>query len=178
MRIKYIAFIIILLFSSCYGIKFNGKKSAKKHYEVFFIDQGVLQYFVKPLEFKGDDEVFSVDFTFRDSVNYFSSVTTNYSIFTENPIKQVDSAFFVTNNEQIKLHNCERFFINIKKKTYQIRNSCTITYSQLIEITANETEFWAYYEGQKHVFIPTKKTSNILQGIKTQVIDIIELNKD
>ncbi len=175
---KILFFVVLFSMFSCVTSKFNGKKGAKKSYEVFFINQGVLQYFVKPTEFKANEEMVMIDFTFRDTLAYTSFVTVNYSIFSSQVIKQVDSAFFVVDNKRIKLENCTRFFIDLHKNTYQIRNSCGITYQELTDLFSSQPVFEAYYNNEKTVFIPTKKTVKIFSAIKTQIIDIIELNKD
>ncbi|MBN2662898.1 MAG: hypothetical protein JXR68_04550 [Bacteroidales bacterium] len=178
MKIKYLLFACMFLFSSCIGVKFKGKKSPKQFYEVFYMEQDVLQYFIKPIDFKGDDNIFRVDFTFRDSSSNTSLVTTNYSIYSPEVVKQIDSSFFVVNNQKIKLKNPDRLFIDLRKTIYQIRYSSVIEYDGLVKITSSDPEFWAYYNGSKHVFYPTKRTYNILSNVKTQIIDIIEFNKN
>jgi hypothetical protein len=177
MKIKLLFLIIIISFSSCIGIRIKGTKSAKKYYEEFFIDQGVMQYFIKPLEFKGDKENLFVDFTFRDSVSYQSFITLNYSIYTFERVKDIDSAFFIINDKKIDFNNCEELFIK-KSKKYEIRNSCKITYEEFMKIVEVEPEIWAYFNNKKHVFLPTKNAKTGLLITKNQIIDIIELNRD
>lgn len=177
MKTKLLFLIIILSLSSCIGIRIKGTKSAKKYYEEFFIDQGVMQYFIKPLEFKGEKDNLSIDFTFRDTVDYQSFITTNYSIYTFEKVKNIDSAFFIINNKKIQLKHCEKLFIK-KSKQYQIRNSCKITYKEFMEIVEVEPEIWAYFNNKKHVFLPSKNAKTGLEITKTQIIDIIELNRD
>lgn len=168
----------MFLFTSCLGVKFKGKKSPKQFYEVFYMDQDVLQYFIKPTYFKEDKNIFSVDFTFRDSSSNTSLVTTNYSIYSPDVIKQIDSSFFVVNNQKFKLNNPNRLFIDLHKTTYQIRYSTVLEYDALAQLTSYDPEFWAYYNNSKHVFYPTKRSLNILGIVKAQIIDIIEFNKD
>lgn len=178
-KFKFLILVAVLFsFNSCISYKFKGKKSPKKYYEVFFIDQGINQYFIKPLKFEAKKEYFTVDFTFRDSIGYDSYVTTNYSIFTSDVVKTVDSAFFVINTDKILIKKQEKFFIDLLKDTYQIRYSGKITYKELISVTENDPEIWTYYNGNKHIYYSNKKAKIGLEVSKNSIIKIIELNKD
>ncbi|MBN2890761.1 MAG: hypothetical protein JXL97_02750 [Bacteroidales bacterium] len=177
MNLKLLLLIVIVSLSSCYGVKIKGKKNPKKYYEEFFISQGIIQYFIKPLEFKGEKETFVADFTFRDSVQYNSLIAVNYSIFSDDVVKQVDSAFFITNNKKIKILNCEKLFIE-KHKQYHLRNSCKITYNDLIQVINEDLEVLAYYNNLEHNFKATKQAKKGLFIAKTRIIEIIELNRD
>ena len=157
------------------GKKGTGKP--KKHYEEFFIEQGVMQYFIKPMKFKGNKNYLTIDFTFRDTLKYESFVIANYSIFTKTAVKKIDSTFFIINNEKIKFKNCERMFIDFRKD-YQIRNTCNITYKELTKIVEMKPEIWAYFDNEKHVFVPSKHALKSFEVIKTRIIDIIELNRN
>ncbi len=179
MKVKYFLFIIIILFSSCFGLRIRGTKSPKQVYEVFFIDDGVLQYFIKPLKFKNKHDYFTVDFTFRDTLKYDSFVTTNYSIYTKVAAKKIDSLFFITSEYKIKCKNNDKMFIDLKKKTYQIRYSSGITYQELIYLTsADDYYVLAYYNNSKHKFFPKRKTKKYIDIVNQQVINVIELNKE
>ena len=177
MKIKFLLIVIIISFNSCIGLRIKGKKSNKTYYEEFFIAQGVMQYFVKPLEYKSEKNNLSIDFTFRDTLSYNSFVIVNYSVFTDEAIKKIDSTFFVFNTEKIELKHCEKLFID-KKKKYQIRNSCKITYRELMQIIESDFEIWTYYNNQNHIFSPTRQAKTGVEITKTRIIDIIELNRD
>ncbi len=169
---------ILLLFSSCLSVKIKGKKSKPgKYYEEFFIDQGVMQYFFKPLKFKSKTDFFIVDFTFRDSMDFESYLTANFSVFTDEPLKKVDSAFFLVNNEKINFCCLERMFIDNYRKGFQTRYSSKITFNQLSQFFENEPIILLYYNGGEHYFIPKRKTKKVLIILKQNVIEIIKLNR-
>ena len=69
MRNLTVSNIFLLLISSllmsCGGLKVSGASKATKLYEVFYIKNGVTQYFVKPLKLKENKVKFSTDFTIR-----------------------------------------------------------------------------------------------------------------
>lgn len=76
---------IFLLFqlSGCMGVKHGGSTTpAGKLMEEFFVQQGVMQYFIKPLEWKlmGDKGLVQTDFTFRDSAGTKTPVTCNFTL--------------------------------------------------------------------------------------------------
>lgn len=179
---KYFIILIALYLTlnSCIPVKYAGKKHSPKSYFVeFYVDKNINQYFIKPIEYKNNNNnILTIDFTFRDSAQKNSPIIANYSIFSKEVIKKVDSAYYLVNDFRIRLFNQDRLFIDHKKK-YEIRYSNNLTYQNLIDILANHnSQIVVYYENSEHVFSPTKKTQNAIDICKTNIIDIIELNKE
>ena len=145
----------IVSFTSCFSLKSSSNK-AKETYSVFFIDNGVLQYFIKPLEFKSK----------------------NYTLYSTEPIKSIESIIIKTNTNSAQIIGNERLYINKDKKGYQIRYSGTITYKQLTEFVYCENPRIHIYLKNEIIFKPEKHTLKSIKIIKTEVIDIIELNKE
>ncbi len=170
--------VLIVSTTSCLSLKIKGKKSKpSKYVEEFFIDQGIMQYFIKPMKFKGEKEFFTVDFTFRDSISFDSYLTANYSVFTKNVVKKIDSAFVFVGDNKIKFCCSKRMFIDNYKKGYQIRYSSNITLNELSELVDNEKKIVLYYNGDEHYFLPVKKTKTACSVVKKNIIDIIILNR-
>lgn len=180
MKLRYILFFLIFIsisLNSCFGLKIKGTKGAKKYYEEFFIDQGVLQYYIKPIKFKGDKEEFLIDFTFRDTVDYQTLIAANYSFYSDEKIKNIDSTLLIIDDLTIKMKDCERLFIQ-KNKNYHFRNSCKITFEELTQVLNENLVVKLYISGNEHVFYSTKDSRNALNICQTRIIEIIELNRD
>ena len=177
---KKILYIILLsvVVSSCSSVKYAGKKSVKKYYEEFFIDQGVMQYFIKPLEYKDEKDKITVDFTFRDSIADKGNITLNFSLFSENLVKRIDSAFFKNQNRKIRIENLNRMFIDKKRKTFQVRYTSTITFEEMSQIFEGNYNIVLFFDGTKQTFVPKTKTLKIYKAFDNKVLSIIELNRE
>lgn len=169
--------ILLLLSNSCIGFKFGGKKGTKQYYKEFFLKGGIIQYFIKPIKFKGKKEQIIIDFTFRDTVQKTSNIIVNYTITSPEITKKIDSIFFIYEKTKIELKNIERFYIEKQKSMYLIRYSSVITYADLIKITTQQPNILAYFNNNKHKFYITKKAKKVLSVSKEQIVDIIELNR-
>ncbi len=177
---KKILYLILLtsLISACSSVKYAGKKSAKKYYEEFFIDQGVMQYFIKPVEYKNGKNKITVDFTFRDSVPDNGNITLNFSLFSENLVKKIDSASFISSNQEIKIKNLKRMFIDKRKNIFQVRYTSSIKFRDMSEIFANNYNLILFYNKTKQTFVPKTKTLKIYRAFDNKVLSIIELNRE
>ncbi len=167
-----ISFVISL--SSCRIVRIGGKRSPKTVYEEYYVGEGVMQYFVKPIYFKSKDYKFTLDYTFRDTIAT-TYATCNYSLFSEKPIKTIDSTIIlVDNNKRIKIKSNKKLFID-KKKDYQIRYSGGITKNELKTFFGGTTfEINIYENKSKIVLKPTKGTYKSIKIFKEQVMDIME----
>jgi hypothetical protein len=171
-------FVIITFFSSCIPLKMGGTQSRKKCYEEFYISDGVIQYFIKPLKFKSGNNEFYIDFTFRDTVNINSLITANYSFISEFPVKNIDSVIINTTCEKFLLQNGSKLFVDKNKKSYEIRYSDKIYYSELKKFFYSDNlHIFIYSNKNEYVFEPNKNTLKKIKISKDEVIDIIDLNK-
>lgn len=166
------------LLYSCSNIRFVGKKSPKKYYQEFFIDNGIMQYFLKPVVYKSSKEKLLGDFTFRDTVAENGFVVFNYSIYTKSVVKNIDSAFIIISDNKIRIKNNERMFIDKDKNFFEIRYSAFITFYQMKQLSENESKINVFYNNSSVTFVPTKKTKSVLELFDQKVINIIELNRD
>ncbi len=178
--ITYLIFVLIgILLSSCGLNMFRGSHARRTYYESFYISDNVNQYFLKPLEFKFFKEKLFIDFTFRDST-LSSPVTTNYTVETHERTVKIDSAYFMVKSQKIPLKNSSKMFVDKKKDTYEIRYTNTIQFRELSEICkhSDKLTFVVFYNNEKHIFLPTKKTIRLLSAFYNDVIDVIYLNQN
>ena len=175
----YLFFIIIgISLSSCMLRTLKGSHTKRTYYESFYISDSVNQYFLKPLEFKFVKEKLYIDFTFRDST-LSNPVTVNYTVETQERIAKIDSAYFKLNSQKIPLYNSSKMFIDKDKDKYKIRYTNTLKFKDLANICKNSDKFTfnVFYNNEKHIFLPTKKSIKFLSAFYDDVIDVIYLNK-
>ncbi len=182
MKNKYLIFYVSILFfllnlSSCGMMMMGGKKEKFSVYEEYYINEGITQYFVKPLIFKSKDYKFTIDYTFRDSITT-SFVTANSSLFSDQPIKTIDSIIIlIDNSKKVKVKNNKKLFIDMKKK-YQIRHSGNISYNELKTFFSGTVfEVNVFTNNSNIILFPSKQTLKSIRLFNTHGIEIIELNK-
>jgi hypothetical protein len=168
---------ILLFFTSCIPFRYAGKKPAQKVYEQFFVDQGVMQYFVKPLTFYSKKYKYTVDFTFRDTIADNSFVTANFSVFSKEKIKNIDSVYFIANNKKYYFQNCKKMFLEKDKKKYQIRYTSGITLRDFEKFCSIKPNIYVFVNNDRMLFKPTKKVLKSLRIVKGNILDIIIYNR-
>ena len=79
-------FFLVLNIASCMNVS---------RMDVYYISQGVLQYYLRPSEMTGDKGNLSIDFTFRNHNKPEDNAICNFSLFSDNYFnKIVTNAFF------------------------------------------------------------------------------------
>lgn len=124
---------------SCGGIKPGGGKSANKLYETFYVGEEGIQYFIKPLTFKGENSELLLDITFRHKDKVQDSATLNFSIQGEELIKQIDT--LTLSNSQLSSSiissKIEYMFSERTKKGYISRFSTKIDLMNIEKLFKN-----------------------------------------
>jgi len=173
---KFLFPIFIIVFSIIFSCKSMRYSTPKSYFVVYYINDSVNQYFIKPILYKSKKDNLIIDFTFRDST-LNCDVTTNYSILTRNRTLKIDSAYFLLNSDKIRLKSPKKMFIDKKSKNYVIRYSNIINFEDLDQITLKQASIIAYYNDKQHIFKPTKNSKKILTSAQEDIIDIIKINK-
>jgi len=180
--IKFKVILILLagfiLLESCGVSKVKSSSGGKAYYEEYYIDAGVLQYFIKPLDYKVEKYKASLDYIFRDTITN-SNIDFKYSFFSDDPVTNIDSAKFVrAGKKDIKIRNHNKMFVDRKNKGYKIRHSGAISYPDLkLIFKQGDYNFHIYYSGEEVILKPTKRTLKIHHIFDTQVVEIIEMNR-
>jgi len=176
-KIAILSITFMLFANSCALTSFyKTKSSAPSFYVTFFVANGINQYFIKPIEFKSSKDILKIDFTFRDTCKYETFIIVNYSIFSKDLIKNVDSAYFLINGKKIYFKESEKLFIESKKQ-YQIRQSNKITYKELLDVFSNRSEIYIFTSGKVLKFVPSNKTEKIRAKAQKIIFENIELNR-
>lgn len=170
-------FLLTVLFSNCGGMRIGASSSRATAYETFFVGDEGLQYFIKPLLFKSENnkDKLSVDFTFKQKQEFDNNalVRVNFSIFSKEKIKDINLIEVITSNETIKIFNPELMFIENSKKQIHSRFTMEITAAQLANIFKDNNCKWQIsQEKGKSSFLPTKKTSKSIKKINKSIFDL------
>lgn len=170
---KNIGFGIILVFfalnfHSCIGMKKNASKKSKSYYETFYINDSTLQYFIKPIEFKGNSAI-SIDFTFRKTNLEFSNVVVNFSIFSEKKLNITDFKL-IADKKQYHLKQIDLLYKEKKKDKYIYR------YTSELEYDKTETFFNSTISTinltNSHL-LPTNKSKKAIKLLKNDFFGFI-----
>ncbi len=162
---------ILLLTVSCIGTKGTGK--ASKYVETFYVEGGHTQYFVKPVQYKSenDSELF-VDFTLCDSIKQ-PPVRMMFTLATENILQGHKSCKIGVRRDQ--MHEAKIIFAEPVKKGYNYRYEAYIPFNDFVLI-AREKEDIALSIGQTGLlFKPVKKTEKSLDHVEHAVIYMMEM---
>ena len=166
-------FLCLLMCStsiSCISFKKNASKKSNSHYETFFINDSTMQYFIKPIDYKGQVDI-QLDFTFRKINTIFSDVKLNFSVFsdTPNPIKSLN--FYP--NDSINISNIELMFKEKRKKKYVYRYTTIVSYLSLKDFFSKKYIEVSYND---NTLTPTKKSKNIIEKLNADLFNFELLN--
>lgn len=167
-----------MILSSCLGGGNTMESSGNpgKLYEVFYIKNGVTQYFVKPLKGKGEDLKYTTDFTLRNDLKLDGDIVCNFSLFSKKPIKKIESAVFKSDGKSIPLHSLEKIFIEkVKKEQYHLRYTSKMTFrdfSQLVKADIISMKLDNLYIGFSNKIVKN------LHKIDEYIVELVELNME
>lgn len=169
-----ISILSLFILTSCGGVKVAGGGSkANKLYEVFYIKNGVTQYFIKPLKFKTKDVKFSMDYTVRSDVKKDGFIVCNFSTFSKDPIKKIDNISLNTGDTKIEFYDLEKVFLEKQKNHYHLRYTSKVPFKEFSKFTKSSN---STVNVNKYVFETRYKTTKKLGRIDEYVIELIELN--
>lgn len=164
--------ILVLCFSSCIGLK-NGSSSGRisKYVEEFFVGDGVIQYFVKPLKYTGiDQKDATLDATLRNKDKTTDSLTVNFSLKmkTKDEIQKV-----VISNGQNTITINDVLLI-YKEKTddfYTHRASIKLPFAEYMEyLLTKDHTIEATNASEKTTIYPTSKSKKAITSLREKFI--------
>ena len=163
---------IVLLLNSCFSVKPATTKTGKNLWEEFFLSPGVIQYFIKPLSFQNNEDLFQVDFTFR---NGSDSVTVNFTLEEQNAITSPDQIYFFTNNDSVRISSTQTLLKEKSKKKFKLRQTGKISYLELKQMMADDNWVVSLSNNlETKKYYPTNKTTRYLQVLKNNLFGTIE----
>lgn len=170
MGIRTLCIVLVsILFISCFSIKPQVSKTGVNLWEEFYVSPGVMQYFIKPLQFKSQNRNIEMDFTFR---NVSDSVTVNYSIFSELTYFYPDT--LTISNGLKAVHICSSITLvsEIDQKKYKLRQSGKISLAELKILTKDNN--WAITLQNNHEMdqlFGSNKTKDKIKSVNDNLVN-------
>lgn len=169
------AVFLLLLFTSCVGIRPQATKSGKSLFETFYVGEEGAQYFIKPVSFEGDNnEMLTADFTFRYNKDFSDSTTVNLSLFTLDATKDIDSIVIVSGDYEASIFNFEHLFSERTTKNVHARFTSKMESEHLKPVfSSDEWLIKVYSAPALYEFQTTKKTSKNIDELYFQIFSLL-----
>ena len=133
MRIHVILSGLLLATSFLGCATTGGVGKSDKLYKSFYLEDGGLKYFIKPMKFKGSDSELLIDFNIESFEG--DSAVVNFSIFHSEPFKKLSSFRISTPDTAIKAYAIKSMFVELEKSNnYESRFTSLIPNTGLKKI--------------------------------------------
>lgn len=174
MASRKLGFIFVLLaaaccFSSCRSVKGVGKGETTD-YTSFYLGDGNLQYFIKPIELESEKSKFEIDFTIRQFVDEPITVTANFSIFSKEVARSVEVMKLVGTEVATSPLTIEKIFVEGSEGDFHYRGTSTYDYKEWKTFMESFKEIHV----ENEVFLPSGKTTKQIEGLQSSLMQILE----
>lgn len=169
----FVLFITCLLFASCATV---GTGSVRKKYISQFVGDEGIQYFIKPITFKADNNnTLVADFTFRHGEeNLNDTVMLNYTVRTDSKMTKLKDFCICFDNKEIAATSTTTLYKE-KDKDFVTRYSSVFQYKQLREAYKNQTFSLKTITTDGEVeYKPTTKSSKLIQGLDESIFQLLD----
>lgn len=169
---------LLALLPSCMRMGANGARLGKAM-ETFYVEGGLIQYFIKPLHLKGSNTSASVDFTYRHDPKKENAVTCNFSLKSSNASHVASQAYFLLEKEKIEVKNLKKLAYSKNKSTYTFRYTSNMTYDELKRIVQSKSFSLVIFTKDKKELVhkPSSKSKRKLKTVDEKMISVVELDK-
>ena len=120
----FLGVIILLSLNACSGLK----RSGSILYESFYVGEKGTQYFIKPITFSNQNsENLRMDYTFRfrNNISTSDTATINFTLRSNQLIREVDSICIKTKTNQLTIRNTTSLFMERENDQFSSRFSST-----------------------------------------------------
>ncbi len=160
---------MLLLLSSC-GIKLKGaRRGDNASVETFLVENGIIQYFVKPLTFSSRSGDIRIDFTFRGKNDSLYKAKINFTT-SDKEAGKIDSFKVIDNttNEAVST----AYNTRMGKVTKGLRYFSEVTNNPLFNLfeSGHSLTIVTYSKGNTIVYSPSKKSEKKIKRIPQTLI--------
>jgi hypothetical protein len=172
-KISVLSSILIFSFilTSCFSIKQNFQKSAKRHYEAFYVGYEGTQYFIKPLKFKKPNgEELLLDITLRKKDKVTSSPILNFTILSNSYVRKIDKIQYINDDVSVKAKQIELLFNEKDGNEYVSRFSNSISSKNVAKLFGQENwKIKVYLNDTKIIYNASNRTSRIIEKLNQKL---------
>ena len=155
----FFALLLMMLFSCSY----------KPKIEVYYLGEGVLQYFARPSGMSAKDADLDIDFTMRPEVEGWPVITNFTIILDEYQKKNVKQAYFKLDNDEIIQADSIQMLYKTASKG-MIRYTSVIDFEAFKQMTnAKEVSFVVKYEKDSSVFDADRDFYKRMENIALEI---------
>jgi len=166
--------VLILFLLLCFiGCGINSSNS--KLFESFFVGESGIQYFIKPLEFRGENKTkLLMDITIiMKNVNE-NKATVNFSLIGNKVITIIDSMSITQSNQKMFLQNIEPLFFEKQKNHFVARYTSKANTEKIIYyFKRNNWNIHIYSDNEKYGYVSSEKTAKKIKYINKNLFSII-----
>jgi len=172
-RIFLVGLLAVSL-SGCFSTKQSTSKGGKNLYATFYTEDG-LQYFLKPMSFKSDNnEELLIDFTFRNVDIKTDSATVNFTTIGSQLIKSIEDIRIAADaNVEAVGVNPKLLFNEKKSKGYSSRFTTKFSLYELSQVLNQNTSIIISYKQNTYAYKAEKKTKKSIASLNDVVFSLI-----
>ncbi|MDG4717077.1 hypothetical protein [Winogradskyella marincola] len=166
--------IIIVLLYSCVGVKPRSTGKVSKYIEDFYLGDGNMQYFVKPIDYEDANyKITKLDATFRRIDKKTDSVTVNFNIYLKND----DKVSNIEIKEGLSTYETDKistFFTKRDDDLINHRLSIKLPYEFYLKNLLNGTHsITITSEKDSNKISPSKRSKKKLPIIKEKIYNLL-----
>lgn len=167
-----IFFAILLLFlPSCLSMMPATNSSARTYYESYFLENGPVQLFIKPLPFNAETDRLFIDFTIRNNQD---SCTANFSVLSPLQIVNPEVVFILNSQFSVQLSEINKLYSDRIKLNYKTRFTSKLAVSDLSNLMKNGDWNLKFVSGtQVEVFEGKSKNAKQILKLKPILNELI-----
>jgi hypothetical protein len=156
------------------GVKTSTSGKISKYIEDFYLGDGNMQYFVKPLEYQDiNEKETTLDATFRRIEKQTDSVTVNFNILLKTDHK-VQNVTITNINNNYSASTVETFFIKKEDDLINHRLSIKVPYNFYYDnLLSNSHKIFVKSSSDSNTIEPSKKTQKITPILKQKISNLL-----
>lgn len=170
---NYIIIInIFMLLNSC---SFFGN-SSENLYSTFFVGEDGTQFFIKQLDYYmvENNEKLSLDYTFRYKDKIKDSVTINFTLFTNEFIKNIESFELKSDGKSALSNNAKLLYVDKKDNLCENRFTTKILLDDFLKYCkSNNQKIIIKYNNYSNTYLPENTTIKNIESLNKNLLLLI-----
>lgn len=165
-----ILFLVIISLSSCSNSIYKSNL-----FTTYFVGEEGNQFFIKPLEFEHieNNSKLDLDINFRYKNKIKDSVTINFSLYSNDFLKNIDFVELYFDKESIKSNNIKLIYVDKNNDFCENRYSVKFLFSDFLKIYNLDLSLNVNYQNYNNIYIPKNLTRGKLEVINKKLITLL-----